>query len=402
MSLSTQLAGSNNSIVLASQPDQGDEDSMYKYCLKRGPRVKTFPCLHTEVYIQTLTYIDFFAKTFIMASSSSTELDLQRTNFVLSPEERALGSSLENDLHPLYQRSNFRASALTYDTTGEEVGEPFLEALVHKRMVPAFRLASLLLDFSLPFLTKVFRADLVSVGEQYAFSPVYECTDEDIQHVRDLLVEWAGRTRFYCRTPDPPPGPDGFTYEAISEIRTGGRPLPTPAHSLICIKLRTIEFFSQEDYDSIDTGTKTSQLVQLAFVLVHEQAHAVFCHRWAEDPDLSDGQRAFISRVTPREPMYHMHMDPRYHELGFAMQAWIHGGSVLSRGKDLIFVKYPGDVLGESTTAQRYPFRGDLLSREFWQTVWVARRPSTYWHGDDLPTGWLGQAMAEWRSTGAE
>lgn len=184
-----------------------------------------------------------------MATSASTELDLKRTTFVLSPEERALGSTLENDLHPLYQRFNFRASALTYDTTGEEAGEPFLEARVYERMIPAFRLASLLLDFSLPFLTKVYCADLVFVGQLYAFSPVYECTGADIQRVRDLLVEWADRTRFYTRTPDPPLGPDGVTFEATTEVRTGGRPFPTPAHSLISIKLRTIQFFTQENYD---------------------------------------------------------------------------------------------------------------------------------------------------------
>lgn len=332
-----------------------------------------------------------------MATSASTQLDLKRTTFVLSPEERALGSTLENDLHPLYQRFNFKASALTYDTTGEEAGEPFLEARVYERMIPAFRLASLLLDFSLPFLTKVYCADLVFVGQLYAFSPVYECTDAKIQGVRDLLVEWADRTRFYTRTPDPPLGPDGVAFEAITEVRTGGRPFPTPAHSLISIKLRTIEFFSQENYDEIDTETKTSMLVQLAFVLVHEQAHAVFCHRWAEDPDLEQDERAFISRVTPREPMYHMHMDPRYYELGFALQAWIHGGSIFSRAKDLIFVQYPGDVLSESTVAQGYPFRGNLLSREFWQAVRGAQRPSTHWHGDELPVGWLGKAMADWQ-----
>ncbi|KAK7706705.1 hypothetical protein SLS64_007536 [Diaporthe eres] len=126
-------------------------------------------------------------------------------------------------------------------------------------------------------------------------------------------------------------------------------------------------------------------------------AHAVFCHRWAEDPDLEQDERAFISRVTPREPMYHMHMDPRYYELGFALQAWIHGGSIFSRGKDLIFVQYPGDVLSESTVAQGYPFRGNLLSREFWQAVRGAQRPSTHWHGDELPVGWLGKAMADWQ-----
>lgn len=332
-----------------------------------------------------------------MTTSASTELDLKRTIFVLSPEERALGSTLENDIHPLYQRLNFKASSLTDDTTGEEIGEPFLEARVYERMLPAFRLASLLLDFSLPFLTKVFCADLVFVGEQYAFSPVYECTDADIQYVRDLLVEWADRTRFYCRTPDPPVGPDELIMEAVSSVRTGGRPFPTPARSLISIKLSTIEFFGQENYDEIDIETKTSMLVQLAFVLVHEQAHAVFSHRWAEDPELEYEERAFISRVTPREPMYHMHMDPRYYELGFALQAWIHGGSIFSRGEDLIFVQYPGDVLSESNVAQGYPFRGSLLSREFWQAVRGAQRPSTHWHGEELPVGWLGQAMANWR-----
>lgn len=336
------------------------------------------------------------------ASAQSAELDLTRTRFVLSSQERGLGSTLENDLHPLYQRFNFRASALTYDTTGEEDNEPFLEARVHERMVPAFRLASLLLDFSLPFLTKVFCAKLIFVGQLYAFDPTYECTDADLQHVRGLLEEWSGRTRFYCRTTDPPPAPDGTTMEAMTEVRTGGRPFPTPARSLISIKMRTIEFFSQEGYDELGAEAKTSQLVQLAFVLAHEQAHAVFCHRWAEDPGLNEGQRAFISRVTPREPMYHMQMDPRYHELGFALQAWIHGGSVFSRGGDLVFVSYPGDVLSESTTAQRYSFRGDLLSNGFWQAVRAAPRPSAYWHVEVAPLGWLGNAMVDRRETGAE
>lgn len=330
-----------------------------------------------------------------MVTSAPTELDLKRTTFILSPEERALGSRLENEIHLLYQRLNFRASALTYDTTGEEENEPFLEARVHQRMVPAFRLASLLLEFSLPFLTTVFCADLVFVGEQYAFDPVYQCTDEDIQHVRDLLLQWADRTRFYCRTPDLPSASNKSTTEATSEVRTGGRPFPTPARSLISISNRTIDFFSQENYDEIDAETKTSRLVQLAFVLVHEQAHAVFCHRWAEDPQLSQDCRDFISRVTPREPMYHMQMDQRYHELGFALQAWIHGGSVLSRGKDLVFVKYPGDVLSEATTASRYGFRGNLLSPEFWRAVRAAPRPTTYWNSVTVPLGWLGQAMAE-------
>ncbi|KAL2278147.1 hypothetical protein FJTKL_14949 [Diaporthe vaccinii] len=46
-------------------------------------------------------------------------------------------------------------------------------------------------------------------------------------------------------TPDPPLGPDGVTFEAITE------------------------FFSQENYDEVNTETKTSMLVQLAFVMVH-------------------------------------------------------------------------------------------------------------------------------------
>lgn len=337
-----------------------------------------------------------------MVTSASTGLDLKRTTFVLSPEERALGSSLENDLHPLYQRLNFKASALTYDTTGEEIGEPLLEARVHDRMVPAFRLASLLLDFSLPFLTKVFCADLVFAGQQYAFDPAYECTDEDLQRIRRLLLEWSDRTRFYCKTPHGPDQPGESIMEAVSEVRTGGRPFPTPARSLITIRIDTIDFFSQERYTEIHADTKTSMLVQLAFVLAHEQAHAVFCHRWAEDPELSQGQRDFISRVTPREPMYHLHLEPRYYELGFALQAWVHGGSIFSRGRDLIFVRYPGDVLSESTTAQGYPFRGNLLSGEFWRAVRSAPRPSTYWHAESQPAGWLGEAMANWSLTDTE
>lgn len=329
-----------------------------------------------------------------MAAWASTEPGLLRTVFALSREERAIGSRLENDIHPLYRRLNFRASALTYESTGEEEDEPFLEERVHERMLPAFRLASLLLDFSLPFLTKVFCADLVFAGEQYAFDPAYECADGDMRRVRDLLFEWADRTRFYCRTPDTPSAP-GEVTEATSEVRTGGRPFPTPARSLVSIRLKTIEFFSQDNYDEVDADTKTASLVQLAFVLVHEQAHAVFCHRWAEDPNLTQGHRQFILRVTPREPMYHVQVGQRYHELGFALQAWVHGGSVLGRGRDLIWIQYPGDVLSEATSASRYGFRYILLSAEFWRAVRAAPRPTSYWNQGEAPLGWLGLAMAE-------
>lgn len=157
----------------------------------------TFSELHIAIFMYPPTYNDFFTGNFIMAASASTELDLKRTAFALSPEERALGSSLDNDLHPLYRHCNFKASALTRDTTGEEIGEPLLEARAHERMIPALRLASLLLDFSLPFLTKACCADLIFVGEEYAFDPLYECSIVDIERVRGLLVEWADRTRFY-------------------------------------------------------------------------------------------------------------------------------------------------------------------------------------------------------------
>lgn len=355
-----------------------------------------------------------------MASSSSTELDLKRTSFVLSPEERALGSTLENDLHPMYQRFNFRAGhfrdSSLINKTGlnlfrrwrriftsvEEDAEPFLAGRVYERMVPAFRLASLLLEFSLPFFAKVFCADILSISQQYTLDPTYQCTDADIQRVRDLLVEWSERTRFYCKTEFGPHTTEQPFTEAATEVRTGGRPLPTPARTHISINVRTFEFFAQKSYDEIDAETKTSQIIQLAFVLVHEQAHAVFNHRWAEDPELSEADRDRFARADPSEPMYHAHMDPRYNELGYALQAWIHGGSVIGDGAKLIFVEYPGDVLGEAKIARRYPFRANLLSREFWQAVQKADRPPAYWHGDNFPAGWLGQALEGWRLTRSE
>ncbi|KAL1845927.1 hypothetical protein Daus18300_014418 [Diaporthe australafricana] len=324
-----------------------------------------------------------------MENSTLTDLDLKRIAFAVSPEERSLGLSLDNDLHPLYRLSNFKASALTSETTGEEENQPFLEERVYKRMIPAFRLASLLLEFSLPFLTKVFCANLVFKGEVYALDPEYKCTEMDVRRVKALLLEWAGRTRFYCKTPFDHASP----CEATTEVRTNGKQLPTPVRSLTNISIRTIEFFSQENYDEIDAEVKTAQLAQLAFVLVHEQCHAAFHHRWAEDSSLSESHRAFIARVSPVEPLYHVHMDPRYHELGFAMQAWIHGGSVLKRGKDLIFIEYPGDVFFEATTAESYPFRDHLFSAEFWRAVQNDTRSPTGWDADVLPFGWLGMAM---------
>lgn len=329
-----------------------------------------------------------------MENLTLTDLDLKRTAFAMSPEESTLGLSLDNDLHPLYQWFNFKASALTSETTGEEDNQPLLEERVYKRMIPAFRLASLLLDFSLSFLTKVYCANLVFKGEIYALDPEYKCTESDIRRVKALLLEWAGRTRFYCKTPLDNASPS----EASTEVRTNGKQLPAPARSLTNISIMTIEFFSQENYDQIDAKVKTAQLAQLAFVLVHEQSHAAFHHRWAEDAELSESHRAFIARVSPVEPLYHVHIDPRYHELGFALQAWTHGGSVLRRGKDLVFIEYPGDVFFEATTAQGYPFRDNLFSAKFWRAVQNDSRSPTGWDADVLPMGWLGQAMKKYTS----
>lgn len=234
---------------------------MHKLATTTVLESRAFSYLHMAIFMYTPAYTDFFTSNFVMAASASTELDLKRTAFALSSDQRALGLSLDNDLHPLYRHCNFKASALTRGTTGEEVGEPLLEARAHARMIPALRLASLLLDFSLPFLTKACCANLIFVGEQYAFDPLYECTIVDIERVRGLLVEWADRTRFYTRTPEPPPAPDGSFKEATTEVRTGGRPLPTPARSLISIRTETINFFSQENYDKIDAETKTAQLI---------------------------------------------------------------------------------------------------------------------------------------------
>lgn len=154
---------------------------------------------------------------------------MKRAAFALSSEERALGAGLENNVHPLYRRINFRASALTAEKTRVEEDEQFVKMQVYERMIPAFRLASLLLGFILPFYTKVFCADIIFVGQQYALNPTYECTDTDAQRVRGLLVEATDRTRFYCSTPFVDlASPDDLIALAMPEVRANGGLFPTP------------------------------------------------------------------------------------------------------------------------------------------------------------------------------
>ncbi|POS71344.1 hypothetical protein DHEL01_v210261 [Diaporthe helianthi] len=221
---------------------------------------------------------------------------MKRAAFALSSEERALGAGLENNVHPLYRRINFRASALTAEKTRVEEDEQFVKMQVYERMIPAFRLASLLLGFILPFYTKVFCADIIFVGQQYALNPTYECTDTDAQRYSVCRPSVTGRS-------DRPSHAGGKSQRRA--IPNPG----SPARSLIGINESTIQFFSQDGYDGVDTGAKTSQIyVQLAFVLVHEQAQAMFNQKYAEDPEMEDDEREFVRRVSPREPMYHMQM----------------------------------------------------------------------------------------------
>ncbi|KAJ4419483.1 hypothetical protein N0V82_004928 [Gnomoniopsis sp. IMI 355080] len=357
------------------------------------------------------------------SSTSTTSLptgDLKRTALPVSPQESLLGSTLSNNIHPLFRQHNFRTCALTPETTGTDNKEPILPTRTYDRLLPALRLATNLLEFSLPFLAKISFAPLVfpnfppgaaqasSASTIYALDPHFVATDAHITRLRARLADWATRTRFYCGTPSLP---GGGCDKACTEVRTqtqttGGGKLPAPAYTVTSISRETIAFFTdrQNNYDTLPVDVRTAQLVELAFVLVHEQAHAAFHCRWAEDEEMSAAHRAFIAAVTPVEPLYHTQLGPQYHELGFAWSAWVHGGSVLSlgmgQGGGMIFIRYPEDVFQEAqgVTAQNYPFREFLLSEAFWAYVQAAGRPPVDWNEESAYSGWLGQCLIAYNS----
>lgn len=316
----------------------------------------------------------------------------------MSPSK--LGFTLTNSVHPLFTHQNFRASALTPSTTGTSTKEPILPIQTYNRLLPALRLASNLLEFSLPFLAKVSFAPLFMSSlpnappGYYTLDPAFQPTPTHITRIRSQLTAWAARTRFYCNTPDS----IACNNKAHTEVRThNGQAPPSTAYTLTTIAQETIAFFSRKDYDQLPVDVRTAQLVELAFVLVHEQAHGAFHCRWAEDAEMDAHTREFIRRISPKEPMYHMQFPPQFDELGFAWSAWVHGGSVLSQGLDkgdMLFIQYPGDVFQENgTTAQRYPFREMLLSEEFWAFVRSAGSAPAEWNVESSQFGWLGQMM---------
>lgn len=321
----------------------------------------------------------------------------------MSSQESQLGFTLTNSIHPLFKHQNFRASALTPSTTGTSTREPILPIQTYNRLLPALRLASNLLEFSIPFLAKVSFAPLVmpsfpnAPANYYALHPSFQPTNAHIARIRSKLTTWAERTRFYCNTP----GAIACNNKAHTEVRThNGQAPPATAYTLTSIAQETIAFFSRKDYDQLPVDVRTAQLVELAFVLVHEQAHGAFHCRWAEDTDMDSTTREFVRRVTPKEPIYHTQFPPQYDELGFAWSAWVHGGSVLSQGLgkgDMMFIRYPGDVIQETgTTAQGYPFREMLLSEEFWAFVRSAGAAPAQWNMESSQLGWLGQMMSHY------
>lgn len=330
---------------------------------------------------------------------STRRLVFRTTTHEVTPEEAALGTTLNNNIHPIHRQANFRAQSAPNgnDKSSPNPSDRFcLDNRTFSRILPSLRLAKLLLEFSLPFYTRVWNAtfhfpNADSIDGYQLLADTNEPTDEEVTLMRRRIEEMADTTRIYCKTPV-----TGDKDDASREWAFTTSPRPDGV-ATISICSETFDFFGSEDYDKVSPQVKTSHLFTLALTLIHEQTHAIFQARWLRDNETDhDHWKAMMDQGI--EPVYFQQYDAKYQELGFALEAWLFGGSIQHisylADENLWLIPYPNCV-DQDTPQILFESRDFFFTKIFWDEIFKLPRPPTSWSKEAAPYGHLGKALKE-------
>ena len=191
---------------------------------------------------------------------------------------------------------NPRPSNLLGANSPDQISEP-----IYERLRPAFQLATLMLNSSLPFFTKLRCANVVSkqryrridgiteakamhfIGE---LDPAYVSSEADNATVRLMLSPMRSRSRLFLRN-------DIYSnpWTTIPEHGASNVVVYTndERYFVAEIKASFWEFFRdaghEDHYAQSSPQVRNRYCFDLAVILLHELAHTVYTHR----PDFANG-----------------------------------------------------------------------------------------------------------------
>ena len=186
---------------------------------------------------------------------------------------------------PIWKRGRL-GEASCIASCGREAGwNDARQTLVDKgdylRMVPALRLATMMLKHSESFMVKVLCADIKrnlapGLWDWIHLDTEYVQTEDDKAKYRRCLIEMSRSCLVFMGQDDRDracmkDNNHGWTATAANE--DGSRVQLSQIHPSY------LAFFSRDDYDDLDTDRKNRALLSLAVTLVHEVVHALFSYR---------------------------------------------------------------------------------------------------------------------------
>lgn len=274
--------------------------------------------------------------------------DLQ-ANYCMQTPDLTDSIPLDNDFHPIFQPQNFRVGIVTnglgifysQDPQWQSSTDMFPSQL-YDRILPAVRLASLMLDRSIPFFNRIWHAQEIShpglLNHTYLDSTqVANCQEMD-QTIQSLL-SFAACIRFYISSLGrDSPSPSGDIWQGITYSALNSKISPLPQ---LCIGLEYgfIDFFAGEQYSRASEEGRLRANFMLARLMMHELAHGF--RQWRALDEISkqasaQGKEVSIFGGPPTlEPWYcdvtKGPQDPE-NELGRAWEDWFFNGCIKSIG----------------------------------------------------------------------
>lgn len=234
-------------------------------------------------------------------------------------------------IHPLWRIEAFRVAL--YDDllplTVLDSPQYSFSTILYERMEPALKLATLFLRMTLPDLAKVrygtFRSEGSGFRTDRVLTDYWRATGNKLQSFERELE----RMCRYYRITVVGKGEHGSPHGHVETAITGciGNEANWPDYNPVIVQsgitIDWLHFLTAENWDTLDAAEKYSRYVLIATTLLHELAHAIWCHRMLH-PVNNEYRRT--GQITVDRPEPRFACINGFEELGYAVELQLFGG----------------------------------------------------------------------------
>ncbi|EXJ91342.1 hypothetical protein A1O1_04454 [Capronia coronata CBS 617.96] len=235
------------------------------------------------------------------------------------------------DIHPLWRIEAFRLEnyvSLLPLPLLDKSQHDYLPAL-YERLEPALKLATLFLKIVLPALAKIRYAMFRTFGSGSQtvriLSDSWRVTDHKLQSFERELERMCRYYRITLIGAGERDVPDGHFETAITGCIGNDDNYPTSKPVIVqsAITIDWLRYLTSEGWDTTDATEKYSKYVLMATTLVHELAHAVWCHRMLP---LLNVEYQYSGQVTFDRPEPRFMSTDGFEEMGYVIELQLFGG----------------------------------------------------------------------------